>query len=73
MFSISIEVGAGQTGLQVAARFSQMNIKALVLDKIDRVGDNWRSRYSSLVLHTPRVHHTCSSPHLSTHIFCVLS
>ncbi|KLO13208.1 dimethylaniline monooxygenase [Schizopora paradoxa] len=53
-----IILGAGQTGLQVAARFSQMNIKALVLDKNERVGDNWRSRYSSLVLHTPRVHHT---------------
>lgn len=56
-----VQVGAGHTGLQVAARFSQMNIKALVLDKNDRVGDNWRARYSSLVLHTPRVHHTCLS------------
>jgi putative flavoprotein involved in K+ transport len=44
-------VGAGQAGLAVAARLRQMNIDALVVDKIERVGDNWRKRYHSLVLH----------------------
>ena len=30
-----------------------LGIKALVVDRIKRVGDNWRNRYHSLVLHDP--------------------
>ena len=52
-------VGAGQTGLQVAARFKQMQISALVIDRDARIGDMWRKRYPSLVLHTPKGHHSC--------------
>ncbi|KAJ4478382.1 FAD/NAD-P-binding domain-containing protein [Lentinula aciculospora] len=51
-------VGAGQNGLQVAARFKQMNIPTLVIEKNERVGDQWRKRYPSLTLHTPKRHHT---------------
>ncbi|GJE96957.1 NAD(P)/FAD-dependent oxidoreductase [Phanerochaete sordida] len=46
-------VGAGQCGLMTAARFRQMDIPALVIDKNERVGDGWRKRYKSLSLHTP--------------------
>ncbi|KAJ3557181.1 hypothetical protein NM688_g1608 [Phlebia brevispora] len=52
-----IIIGAGQTGLNVAARFKQMNIPTLVLERNKRVGDIWRQRYLSLALHTVREHH----------------
>jgi putative flavoprotein involved in K+ transport len=44
-------VGAGQAGLAIAARLRQLDVDALVVDKMERVGDNWRTRYHSLVLH----------------------
>ncbi|KAK7024008.1 flavin-containing monooxygenase YUCCA9 [Favolaschia claudopus] len=47
-------IGGGQSGLVVAARFKQMNIRALVLETNYRVGDNWRKRHPSLVLHSPK-------------------
>ncbi|KAL4243845.1 hypothetical protein ABKN59_010876 [Abortiporus biennis] len=50
-------VGAGQTGLQVAARFKQMNIASLLIEKNDRVGDTWRKRYPTMTLHTMKRHH----------------
>ncbi|KAI1793660.1 dimethylaniline monooxygenase (N-oxide-forming) [Ganoderma leucocontextum] len=53
-----IIVGAGQTGLQVAARFKQMNIPTLVIERDARIGDTWRKRYPSLTLHSARKHHT---------------
>ncbi|KAK0238271.1 FAD/NAD-P-binding domain-containing protein [Armillaria nabsnona] len=49
-------IGAGQTGLTVAARFRQMNLPTLVVESNPRVGDNWRTRYPTLTLHTPRSH-----------------
>ncbi|KAI0353541.1 dimethylaniline monooxygenase (N-oxide-forming) [Trametes cingulata] len=51
-------VGAGHAGLQTAARFKQMDIPALVIERHPRVGDIWRRRYPSLALHTPKRHHT---------------
>ena len=56
--SPSITVGAGQTGLQVAARFKRMNIPTLLIERNARVGDNWRERYPTLTLNTIRRHHT---------------
>ncbi|KAG7091576.1 hypothetical protein E1B28_010598 [Marasmius oreades] len=44
-------VGAGQTGLEVAARMKQLDIDALVIEKNRRIGDNWRNRYDTLTLH----------------------
>ena len=44
-------VGSGQAGLSIAARLKQQNIDTLVIDKNERVGDNWRNRYHSLKLH----------------------
>ncbi len=44
-------VGAGQAGLSIAARLGQLGVDALIIDREDRVGDNWRRRYHSLTLH----------------------
>ncbi|CDO71325.1 hypothetical protein BN946_scf184908.g83 [Trametes cinnabarina] len=51
-------VGGGQTGLQVAARFKQMNIPTLVVERNHRLGDGWRRRYPTLMLHTIKRHHS---------------
>ncbi|PCH34929.1 FAD/NAD(P)-binding domain-containing protein [Wolfiporia cocos MD-104 SS10] len=53
-----IIMGAGQSGLMAAARFNQMSISALVVEKKQRVGDQWRERYPTLSLHSIRNHHT---------------
>lgn len=44
-------VGAGQAGLALAARLGQRAVDTLVVDREERVGDNWRNRYHSLTLH----------------------
>jgi len=46
-------IGAGQSGLIIAARLKALGIPALVVDKNARIGDNWRGRYDSLNLHDP--------------------
>lgn len=46
-------IGAGQGGLAVAANLGLMGVDALILEKSERVGDGWRKRYHSLVLHDP--------------------
>ena len=46
-----IIIGAGQSGLMMAARLGQLNISTLVVEKSDRIGDVWRNRYRSLRLH----------------------
>ncbi|KAF2750123.1 FAD/NAD(P)-binding domain-containing protein [Sporormia fimetaria CBS 119925] len=46
-------IGAGQSGLTVGARLKMLGIRTLIIDKNARVGDNWRKRYHSLVLHDP--------------------
>jgi cation diffusion facilitator CzcD-associated flavoprotein CzcO len=48
-----IIVGGGHNGLELAARFKALGVKALVLDQYKRIGDNWRLRYRSLSLHDP--------------------
>jgi putative flavoprotein involved in K+ transport len=48
-----VVVGAGQAGLTIAARLTQLGVSTLIVEKNERVGDNWRSRYRSLVLHDP--------------------
>ncbi|KAJ7085615.1 FAD/NAD-P-binding domain-containing protein [Mycena crocata] len=49
-------IGGGQGGLNAAARFKQMKIPALIIEANDRIGDNWRKRYPTLTLHTPKSH-----------------
>tara|TARA_B100002052_G_scaffold34964_1_gene26975 strand:- start:86 stop:1879 length:1794 start_codon:yes stop_codon:yes gene_type:complete len=44
-------VGAGQAGLSIAARLKQLKVDTLIVDKNERIGDNWRNRYHSLTLH----------------------
>lgn len=44
-------IGAGQAGLALGARLTQLNVSTLIVDKEERVGDNWRKRYHSLTLH----------------------
>jgi cation diffusion facilitator CzcD-associated flavoprotein CzcO len=46
-----IVIGAGQSGLMMAARLGQLGIRTLVVDKSERIGDVWRKRYRSLTLH----------------------
>jgi hypothetical protein len=44
-------VGGGQAGLTAAARLGQLGVDTLIVDREQRVGDNWRNRYHALVLH----------------------
>jgi hypothetical protein len=48
-----IIIGGGQSGLDVAARLRCLGIKSLVIEKNERIGDNWRNRYDALCLHDP--------------------
>jgi cation diffusion facilitator CzcD-associated flavoprotein CzcO len=49
-----VVVGAGQAGLSVAARLRALGVDTLIIERNGRVGDNWRNRYRSLVLHNER-------------------
>ena len=44
-------VGGGHAGLSIAARLQQLGVETLIVDRHDRIGDNWRKRYHSLTLH----------------------
>lgn len=44
-------IGAGQAGLALGARLNQLSVSTLIVDRHERVGDNWRKRYHSLTLH----------------------
>ncbi|GFF26975.1 probable indole-3-pyruvate monooxygenase YUCCA3 [Aspergillus lentulus] len=46
-------VGAGQAGLNTAARLQSLGISCLLVDRNERIGDNWRKRYRTLVTHDP--------------------
>ncbi|XRM47511.1 hypothetical protein ABZX51_010482 [Aspergillus tubingensis] len=46
-------VGAGQSGLALAAHLQNFGLKYLVVDKTARPGDSWRARYTSIKSHTP--------------------
>ncbi|WP_374999423.1 flavin-containing monooxygenase [Aeromicrobium sp. CTD01-1L150] len=48
-----VVIGGGQGGIALGARLRQLDVPAVVLDKHDRPGDQWRSRYKSLCLHDP--------------------
>ena len=49
----TVIVGGGQGGIALGARLRQLGVPTIVLDKHDRPGDQWRSRYKSLCLHDP--------------------
>jgi len=44
-------VGGGHAGLSAAVELKRLGLDALVIDKVRRVGDNWRLRYHGLKLH----------------------
>ncbi|KAL4936812.1 hypothetical protein BDV06DRAFT_233008 [Aspergillus oleicola] len=44
-------VGAGQSGLNLAARLKTLGQSCLIVEKNERVGDNWRKRYKTLITH----------------------
>lgn len=46
-----VVVGGGQAGLSIAARLAQMQVDTLIVDRLPRIGDNWRKRYHALTLH----------------------
>jgi cation diffusion facilitator CzcD-associated flavoprotein CzcO len=46
-----IIIGAGQSGLMMAARLGQLNVSTLIVEKSERIGDVWRKRYRTLKLH----------------------
>lgn len=45
---VVLVVGAGQAGLATAARLKMLGVRTLVIDRNERVGDNWRKRYHQL-------------------------
>ncbi len=49
----TVIVGGGQGGIALGARLRQLGVPAIVIDRHDRPGDQWRSRYKSLCLHDP--------------------
>ncbi|WP_099911049.1 NAD(P)/FAD-dependent oxidoreductase [Puniceibacterium antarcticum] len=49
----TVIIGGGQGGIALGARMRQLGVPTIVLDKHDRPGDQWRSRYKSLCLHDP--------------------
>ncbi|MHA4853427.1 NAD(P)-binding domain-containing protein [Rhodococcus sp. MSC1_016] len=46
-------IGGGQGGIALGARMRQLGVPAIVVDKNERPGDQWRNRYKSLCLHDP--------------------
>jgi putative flavoprotein involved in K+ transport len=62
-----IVAGGGQAGLSIAARLHQLGIDTLIVDRHERIGDNWRKRYHSLTLHNEvHVNHLPFLPFPST-------
>ena len=60
-------VGGGHAGISVAVELNRIGLSALVIDREERIGDNWRLRYRGLKLHnkTP-VNHLRYLPFPST-------
>ena len=50
----ALVIGAGPTGLAVAAELAGLGVKARVFDRSDRVASSWHGHYGSLHLHTHR-------------------
>ena len=44
-------IGGGHAGLTIAARLKHLQIDTLIVDREQRIGDNWRKRYHALTLH----------------------
>eukprot|EP01134_Creolimax_fragrantissima_P004377 CFRG4377T1 len=46
-------IGGGQGGIALGARLKRLGVSTIIVDKHEKPGDNWRSRYNSLCLHDP--------------------
>ncbi|KUM37400.1 flavin-containing monooxygenase [Arthrobacter sp. EPSL27] len=46
-----VVIGGGHSGLCIAARLGHLGLSTLVVEKNERIGDNWRLRYHNLSLH----------------------
>ncbi|KAJ7624507.1 hypothetical protein FB45DRAFT_728756, partial [Roridomyces roridus] len=46
-------IGAGHSGLDLAARLKTLGVRTILIDRNPRIGDNWRNRYEALCLHDP--------------------
>lgn len=44
-------VGGGHTGISAAVELKRIGLSALIVDREERIGDNWRLRYRGLKLH----------------------
>lgn len=44
-------IGGGQGALMLAARLRRLGLPSLIIEKNKALGDNWRKRYKTLVLH----------------------
>jgi len=44
-------VGVGHTGISAAVELKRIGLSALMVDREERIGDNWRLRYRGLKLH----------------------
>ncbi|AMK19958.1 MULTISPECIES: flavin-containing monooxygenase [Sphingobium] len=47
-------VGGGHSGLMMAAYLKTLGLTALIVERNQQTGDNWRKRYPSLALHDPQ-------------------
>lgn len=47
-------VGGGQCGLSVAGRLQALGVSYVLLEKHNRIGENWTSKYQSLKWHTTK-------------------
>jgi putative flavoprotein involved in K+ transport len=48
---VVLVIGGGHSGLSIAARLNQLQVDTLIVDREERIGDNWRKRYHALTLH----------------------
>lgn len=49
----AVVIGAGQSGLAASYHLMRHGLEHVVLEAQSRIGDNWRTRYDSLVLYSP--------------------
>ena len=55
-------VGGGHAGISAAVELKRIGCEVLVIDRRERVGDNWRHRYRGLKLHNNCLLYTSPSP-----------
>ena len=49
-----VVIGAGASGLSTAGALARRGVDALVVDRGERIGESWATRYERLHLHTIR-------------------